>query len=184
MAASEAPTVSGTRHQPKNDNLFQTNGFRFTIHKIPNVIWFLQTANIPQVAVTEAQFPTPFIDIPIPGEKGVYGPFTCTFKTDEDFSTWTELMAWMKAYSFPESYEQYSVQSGVNGFSFGEKMGDVSDGTLILLTNKLNPNFEITFHHMFPTSLSDIEVSVVGDTVEYSTVTAEFQYQGYTYRKL
>ena len=178
------PTVSGTRNQPTNDNLFQTNGFKFTVNKIPNVTWFLQTATIPAFVVQEAQYPTPFIDIPIPGEKGVYNPFSCSFKLDEDFKTWSELMAWMKGYSFPEDYAQYSVQADINGFSFGESDGDVSDGTLILMSNKLNANFEITFKHMFPISISDIEVSVMGDTVEYSTVSVEFQYQGYTYRRI
>lgn len=66
------------------------------------------------------------------------------------------------------------------------KMSDayMSDATLVILNSNMNPNFEIVFEDLFPTSLSELNFDTTLADVEYITATATFRYISYTYRKI
>ena len=46
--------------------------FRFKMTKLPNVEFFVQSANIPGITLGETSIETPLKDIPIPGDKVTY----------------------------------------------------------------------------------------------------------------
>ena len=46
--------------------------FRFKMTKLPNVEFFIQSANIPAITLGETSMATPLKDIPIPGDKVTY----------------------------------------------------------------------------------------------------------------
>ena len=54
-----------------------------------------------------------------------------------------------------------------------------SDGTLQILTNTENLNYNIVFKDMFPTSLSDMEFDSTDTDVQYFSATVTFKYSIY-----
>jgi hypothetical protein len=182
--------------QPENMNYVSPVGFQFSIKKMPNVNWFVQAANIPGVTLGEALHNMPPIDQYLPGEKLTYDPLNLTFKVDEDFTNWMELKDWMIGLGAPEGSEQFRKYVGDPQINVDRKFSTVrpnpnqatdaymSDATLVILNSNMNPNFEITFKDMFPTSISELNFDTTLADVEYITATATFRYISYTYRKI
>jgi len=181
--------------QPENMNYVSPVGFRFSIKKLANVNWFVQAANIPGVTLGEAIHNMPPIDQYLPGEKLTYDPLNLTFKVDEDFTNWMELKDWMVGLGSPEGSEQFrkyvedpklEVDRPVYQRPSASKISDayMSDATLVILNSNMNPNFEITFKDLFPTSLSELNFDTTLADVEYITATATFRYISYTYKKI
>lgn len=180
---------------PENMNYVSPVGFRFGIKKLPNVNWFVQSTNVPGITLGEAIHNMPPIDRFLPGEKLTYDPFNLTFKVDEDFANWMELQNWMVGLGAPEGSEQFRTHVGDKKIDVdrpfyrgrdASKISDayMSDATLIILNSNMNPNFEITFKDIFPTSLSELNFDTTLTDVEYLTATATFRYISYTYRKI
>jgi hypothetical protein len=181
--------------QPENMNYVSPVGFRFSIKKMPNVNWFVQAANIPGVTLGEAIHNMPPIDRYLPGEKLTYDPLNLTFKVDEDFANWIEIQKWLIGLGSPQSSEQFRTYMGDPKLNVDRdayrrpdptKMSDayMSDATLVILNSNMNPNFEIVFEDIFPTSLSELNFDTTLADVEYITATATFRYISYTYRKI
>ena len=55
--------------------------FRFTITKLPQVQFFIQTANIPGINLGTATVPTPLYDYPVPGDTLTYQALDISFLT-------------------------------------------------------------------------------------------------------
>jgi hypothetical protein len=166
-------------NQPSNQNFLSPIGFRFGIRKLPLVNWFLQSVSIPGITMNEAIQPTPFIDAYQPGEKLTYDPLTITFKVDEDMKNWSELQEWLVGIGNPRSFQEYKANLDKHG---GEAI--VSDGTLMIMNSNMNANFEIIFHDMFPTTISELALATTDSDITYVTATATFRYLNYEFRKL
>ena len=48
----------------------------------------------------------------------------------------------------------------------------------------MNGNFEILFHDLFPTSISEIQFDSTLSDIDYLTATATFRYLLYEFRKI
>ena len=66
--------------QPTNPQFLSPLGFDFRIRKLPTVNYFVQSVNLPGVQLGEAQIPTPFITVPIPGDHMSFGDLIVTFR--------------------------------------------------------------------------------------------------------
>ena len=62
---TEATFAAGN---PSELDYMRPNGFKFLVHNIPNVSFFCQSANIPDVTLGVATQATPLIVFPLPGE--------------------------------------------------------------------------------------------------------------------
>jgi hypothetical protein len=151
--------------EPTNKNFLSPLGFKFTIKKTPNVNYFVQSVNLPSMALGTTTMPTPFIRVPVAGDHITYGDLTVTFKVDESLSNYIELHNWIKQIGFPDSYSQYSSTDLY------------SDATLTILSSAYNPKFEVQFKDLFPIDLSGFEFSMIAGDVDYieSTVTFGFR---------
>lgn len=167
-----------TTREPDNVNFLSPLGFRFTVRKLPHVVWFVQEVVIPSLSLGEAVQPNPFGYAYQPGDKITYDPLRISFKVDEDMITWTELHEWMVGIGAPESYEQYATNLRRGGDAI------ISDATLIILNSVKNPKFEITFKDLFPTSLGELRFNSTDSDVNYLTVDATFRYLNFTYRRI
>ena len=185
----------GLTTPPDNINFVSPVGFRFSIKKMPNVNWFVQSAELPGVSLGEAPQNLPTIDRNLPGDTLVYDPLTLTFKVDEDFTNWMEIQNWMVGLGAPEDTEQFRLNVGdsraiterdVNRRINRQKISDayMSDATLLILDSNMNANFEINFVDVFPTSISALNFdSTLGD-VDFLTASVTFRYLFYTYKKI
>ncbi len=101
-------------------NYLRPNAFRFTIKNLPSVAFTCQSANLPSLALGFAIQPSPFLDIPVVGDKNQFGDFTIRFLITEDMSNYIELYEWLVALGFPNDYNQYRNFAGerLNRFPF------------------------------------------------------------------
>jgi len=75
----------------------------------------------------------------------------------------------------PESTEQYRrfQNASIN-------QNNLSDGTLVILSSKYNPNIRVKFRGMFPESISELQFSTAATDIDYLEATASFRYRDYT----
>lgn len=174
---------------PTNPNFLSPLGFRFQIQRMPNVTFFTQQASIPTVTLGTANVPTPFSNIPVPGDHLVYSDFTLSFKVDEDMNNYIEVYNWMVALGFPDSFDQYKGLPGTkfvanpNGIAQLQKStslvtdGMYSDGILEILNSAKKSIAEVRFVDMYPTMLSDVTFNTRESDVNYIEATVSFAYR-------
>lgn len=177
------------RKQPEKIDYLRPNGFRFLIHSLPKVTYFCQSANIPQISLGVAMQPTPFVDIPWPGEKITYNELTIRFMIQEDLANYTELYNWMLGLGFPTSREQFARLVGGRPMQFPEinykaDGGEVSDSTLIVLGSDNFPVAQIMFYDCFPIALSGLEFDVSSGNTQYFQASATFKYRQYVLERV
>jgi hypothetical protein len=170
--------------------------FRFKMTKLPNVEFFVQTANIPAIALGDTTIPTPLKEISMPGDKVTYSSLDVTFLVDENLNNYKEIHDWITGIGFPQDYKQFAdvLATGSDRFSGStastaavgsgkpaplSEGGIYSDATLIVLNNKNIAKTEIRFQNVYPTSLGGLNYDIKAADVDYLTVNASFNYMYY-----
>ena len=192
-------TNSLSRQPTKLDYASPTQ-FKFSIIKLPKVEYFCTAANIPGISLGGAMSQvTPLKDVPLPGDKLTYEPLQMTFLVDENLENFQEIHGWLVGLGFPRDYSEFRnlVASGDDRFpaknqSISTEPGKVkygspnvggtySDATLTVLTSKNNPQLEVRFRNVFPTSLTGLNYDQQATDVEYLTATVSFNYEIYDF---
>ena len=168
--------VNITDKQPTNLNQLNVVSFDLSLSRLPKVEYFCQRINIPSVTLGETKFPTPFIDLPVEGDTLVYDVLSIGFILDEDLQNYIELYTWMTALGFPKEYPQFTELKEPGLAS--ETTGKYSDMTIILHTNKANPNYQVTFTDVFPTSLGGVQFDSTPTGMDPIVVDASFMFRG------
>ena len=162
---------------PTNKSFLSPLGFDFSIKKLPTTNFFVTRATIPGFTLGIAAAPTPFVKLPIPGDKIEFNDLQVTFKIDEDMKNYLEVFNWIMGLGFPDRYEQYAALKR-KGKGTGD--GIYSDASLTILTSAMNPNMEFTFRNVFPYSLTDVDFTTSIADVEYLEATVGFRYELFT----
>ena len=161
--------IGAYQNQPTNANFLATHRFRIVLHRAPNLVYFVQEANLPAMGMGNATYPTPFVDIPIPGDKVRYEDFVMTFPVDEDMRNYREIADWFIGLGFPKEFGQYAALK--------ESLpGTRSDISLMILDSNHQPQHNIRFIDAFPIYISQIQFSTTVDDVAIPTVSATFKY--------
>jgi len=170
--------------------------FRFKMTKLPNVEFFIQSANIPGITLGETNMPTPLKDIPIPGDKVTYSSLDVSFLVDENLNNYKEIHDWMTGIGFPQDHKQFSTLLGTSADRFPgttsstaatgtsikkplDEGGIYSDATLTVLNSKNIAKTEIRFQNVYPTSLGGLSYDIKASDVDYLQVNASFNYMYY-----
>ncbi len=170
--------------------------FRFKMTKIPNVEFFVQTANIPGIGLGTTEMATPLKDIPMPGDKVNYQSLDISFLVDEKLNNYKELHDWITGLGFPQDYTQFKTLQGTGSDRFPgstsstaatgtstkqplNEGGIYSDATLTVLNSKNIANTEIRFQNVYPTSLGSLSYDIKASDVDYLQVNASFNYMYY-----
>ncbi len=167
------------KRQPSNINHLTPIAYRFNIRKIPNVVYFCQSVNIPGISFPETIQRTPFTNINVPGDTLVYEDLTIRFLVDEDLEAYTEIFNWMAALTAPKAFSQYKSERDTNKVLRRSTGNLFSSAELMILNNNMNPNKEIIFDDVFPVSLSSIEFDS-GSTLDTLSATVTFKYTTYS----
>ena len=181
--------MGALERNPSNTDLLQSTKFRVTFDRLPGATFFCQTANLPGVSLTEVPSPTPFVDLYYPGEKIVYDTFNITFLVDEELRAWTELHDWIRAITFPTSFNDYKdlaklSKAGMIAAANKDKPTPYSMGVLSIYTNKNNPSFRVKMYDMFPTNVGSL-IFTVSDTAEnIVTCDATFRFSCFNYERI
>ena len=170
------------QRQPTKLDYAEPTKFRFSISKLPKVEYFCTAANIPGITLGSAEQATPLKDIPIPGDKLSYDNLEITFLIDENLENYMEIQNWMRGLGFPESLQEiYDLQDQKN-LEYAQRtemMNIYSDGVLQVLDSTQNPQFQVRFKDLFPTSLSSLTFDATDTNVEYFTAEVTFKYTIY-----
>lgn len=164
-------------NQPENSNFLSPSNFKFQIKKTPNLNFFVQSINIPGIAITPAYQPNPFVTIPHSGEHIDYDDILLSFKVDENLENYLEIHNWIKQLGFPDNYSQYrqiATQAPMSG------LGIKSDISLLILNNAKNPRFNIVFKDAFPIQLSACIFETTLEDVQFIEASATFKYRSFT----
>ena len=170
--------------------------FRFKMTKLPNVEFFVQTANIPAITLGETSIETPLKEIPIPGDKIRYSSLDISFLVDENLNNYKEIHDWITGLGFPEDHKQFknllttgsdrfpgtTSSTAATGTSISQATSDggtYSDAILTVLNSKNIAKTEIRFQNVYPTSLGGLSYDIKSGDVEYITVNASYSYMYY-----
>lgn len=149
------------------NNLLSPLNFGLKINKTPSVDYLVQQVSVPGMELGSAVTPSPFVQIPRPGNLS-YGELRVTFKVGEDLSSYLEIFNWMTDLGHPDRLEQYKP--------------DVSDGSVIILSSAKRPIVSIDFTDMYPSSLSSLEFDSTISDIQYMTVDATFRFTRFYYK--
>ena len=193
-------TTNAYSRQPSKQDYADPTKFKFSIVKLPKVEYFCTQVNLPGIAIADNYSqPTPFRDIPLPGEKLTYEPLSVTFLVDEHLENYQEIHGWLRGLGFPGGHAEFKklLDGGADRFptSKSSTLGDAgrvkfnapdtgglfSDATLNILTSKNNPVTEVRFRDCFPISLSSLQYNQQATDTDYLTATVTFEYKIYDF---
>jgi hypothetical protein len=158
-------------------NFFSPLEFRVTIKRLPNVEFFTQRSMIPSISTTPVVQPTRFNPVYRTGDQVNFSNLDLTFIVDEDLKNYTEIFEWMISSAFPENHNQFKQIAN-------SEEGLFSDISVIIMNSKKNSNIEVSYKSCFPISLSDIQLNTTDQDVTYPEVTATFQYDTFSIKRL
>jgi len=162
--------------QPTNKSFLSPIGFRFSMQRLPHVNYFCTAATIPDISLSEGgPVNNPFIQMPVPGDKLSFGTFTLNFRVDEDMKNFIEIYDWLIGLGYPDNFDQAKAF----GRTKSDKGNIYSDGSMIITTAAMNPNIEIKFTDLYPTSLSSLEFNIEQTDVDYLQAQVTFNYRKY-----
>jgi|TARA_B110000967_G_scaffold89901_1_gene92513 hypothetical protein len=193
-------TTNAYSRQPTKQDYADPTKFKFSIAKLPKVEYFCTQVNLPGISISDNYTqPTPFRDIPLPGEKLRYEPLSVTFLVDENLENYQEIHGWLRGLGFPGGHQEFKnlLDGGSDRFptSKSSTLGDagrvkfnapntggiLSDSTLSILTSKNNPVTEVRFSDCFPISLSSLQYNQQATDTDYLTATVTFEYKIYDF---
>ena len=164
-----------TESQPTNLNQLNVVSFDVSFSRLPAVQYFCQRISLPTVVLGETNEPSPFMNNPLEGDTLTFEAMTLSFIVDEDLQNYISIYEWMTALGFPREYGQFAV---LKEPSTGSTTTKYSDLTIVLHTNKSNPNYRIRFTDCFPTSLSSIQFDATPTGMDPIVVDATFNFRG------
>jgi len=193
-------TTNRYNRQPTKQDYADPTKFKFSIIKLPKVEYFCTAVNLPGVSLADNYSqPTPFRDIPLPGEKLSYDRLTMTFLVDENLENYQEIHGWLRGLGFPGGHSEFKTlldagvdrfptsknsvlgDAGRSKFAAANQGGTFSDATLSILTSKNNPVTEVRFSDVFPISLSGLQYSQQNNDTDYLTASVTFDYKLYDF---
>lgn len=167
---------------PNNINPLSPTGFRFTVAKIPEVEFFCQEVNLPDITLGESLVNTPLSKMYVPGEMLDFGTLDIQFLIDENLSNFRAIKNWLVALGFPEDHTQYTNyinQDQINRTS--ELARSMSEATLSILTNNSNENKIVVFKNVFPINLGGLQFTATDPDVNYLVGRASFRFTYYEF---
>ena len=157
-----------------NTSTLSGSHFEFSIAGYPNLLFTVQTCNLPAVQNNPKAIPTPFGDTHVSGDKVEYQTLDISFIVDETLNNWREIYAWIRALAPTNAIEEGLINNQY--VSYDKPLYSV--GNLYILTNSLHINLTATFNNLFPISLSNLDFSVkdTEDRKLFATVSFAYDY--------
>ena len=154
--------MASLTEQPKNINPLADVQFKFEIAVLPNTSFFIQTCNLPGIALEAQTIGVPRLQN-FARHTGIitYEALDITFMIDEYLKNWQEIYEWMIG-----------------------KESKYTTAVLTILSSSMNPTMEFHFKEIFPTSLSAISFDSTTTDPVYQVATISFNYTEYIIKNL
>ncbi len=164
---------------PCNTDLLQSAKFILIFPRLPFTQFFCQAANVPGIATTPTSQPTPFSNLPIPGDKLQYEPLDIEFLLDEELLSWIQVHDWMRGIAFPKEFAEYSKLKDQSRYSQQVDHPQYADAELISLSALGEHKVKFKFLDLFPISLGGISYDIRVGSEKIMTSTATFKFSRY-----
>lgn len=160
------------KESPVNKNNLSPLGHKFVITRLPGVVYWCQSINVPDITLPDIKTGNPFVDLNFAGEHIKFSPLTITFKVDEDMTNYLEIFNWIAGLGFPERFEQFRniEREDLDGGAYGIR----SDASALINSSNMNANLEVIYRDIFPMSLTDLVFDTRLTDVPYVTAMATF----------
>lgn len=170
---------------PGNINPLRLQSYIFSIQKLPELTYFVQSTEVPQISLGQISQQSNVHDLKIPGETMEYGDLNITFQVDEEMKNWNAIYFWMIGLGYPDGHSLYTkfMNAAINSNSPTELAKGYSDGSLQILDSANNPKQIYTFVDMFPINLSGLRFDAQNSEPEIATANATFAYSYYYINK-
>ena len=165
-----------TDTQPTNLNQLNVVSFDVSFSRLPSVQYFCQRISLPTIVLGETNEPSPFLNLPLEGDTLTFEALSLSFIVDEDLQNYISVYNWLTALGFPRDYKQFAILEEPAAAS--KTLSKYSDLTIVLHTNKSNPNYRVKFTDCFPTSLSSIQFDATPTGMDPIVVDATYQFRG------
>jgi len=160
-----------------NRNFLSPTGFLFKLNRCPKSSYFCSSANIPSLDIGTATQSTYLKDIPLPGDKILFGDLNIEFLVDEDLGNYMEIQKWIRGLAYPDSIKEYQDLEKQKVLPDGMDVNSIySDAVLQVLTSNNVTNFQVNFKDLFPISLSTLTYSADETDINYFKASVNFAY--------
>ena len=161
-----------------SENYLYPAAFKLTLSKIPGVVYFCQSVNIPTVTVSEITTNNPKSGrtLKIPSQNLQFGDLTVKFLIEESMNNWLEIYNWMQSLRVVDDWQtmrHFAARSTGNDYQ-------ITDGALTVLTSANNPIKVFKLYNIFPKELSAVDFNSGTDGSEAISATAVFALEYFT----
>ena len=162
--------------------LIGSGNYIFNLVKFPEITFFVQEAELPEISLGTIIQTSSVHDIPIPGESMEYGNLTCTFQVDSKMENYLAIHNWIVGLGYPTGHKLYKdlMANAKNAGSMSELAKGYTDGALTILDNAYKPIIQARFVDCFPTNLSGIQFRSNESDSSPLTSQVTFAYTYYT----
>ena len=81
-------------NNPLSQNFAIPQNWIFNLKRAPSLSYFCQKVKLPDIDFHESDIGTPFLNIPFGGDHATFTPIELTFKVDQNFQNWQEILNW------------------------------------------------------------------------------------------
>lgn len=153
--------------------------FDLTIQKLPSVSFMVTKVQIPGMAIDNPSLLTPFVKVPLPGDKVQFDELGIGFKVDAMMQNWLEIYKWIYGIGFPQQFpDRAAVEPS------GTIKDLYSDLSLVILDYHKQPILQANFVDVMPKSLGGFMLRTGDTSVEYVESTVNFVYRQFTITQL
>jgi len=155
-------------------NPLLVNYFQFILDRVPNMVYFCQSVNLPGIGFGTADQPTIYgHPVKIPTGAFRFEELELSFRVDENLTNLLELHTWIRTTG--------NYTSDCNTLPYNQK---TSDATLLITNSSYAPKLKVHFKHVFPQYVSGINFVVNAPTAVEAIATVKFAHTGYTIERL
>lgn len=164
---------------PTNINPLSSNGFNFSITKIPDVTFFCQEVNLPSMTLPSIDIATPLSYDPVAGDMILFDDLNIQFIIDENMTNYQAIFNWITGLGFPANHLQYRQFIDIQNLN--RMMSEYSDATLQILGSNNQPVKTVKFVDIIPTSLNTLTFQSTSNDVQYLVGNATFKINRYEF---
>ena len=155
------PSILNMENGDLDNNHSQVNRFEFAFSNLPNVTYTINEVLLPGLSMTNPEVPTLFTTVSYGADASIFEPLTINFIVQEDLENYLELHDWMRAISFPDSFEDRRDLKRFEG---------TSHTAMLTINDSYNlPIYRFHFNNIIPNSLSSLNLTA-SDASELNAV--------------
>ena len=146
-----SPSLLSVNNGDLDNNYSQVNRFEMVFTTLPNVTYTLNEVNLPGLSISNPIVPTVMNPTYFGADSATFDQLNINFIVQEDFSNYFEIHDWMRAISFPDSFDDRNNLERFDGSVDGYGFLTIND------SNNL-PLYRFHFYNIIPNTLTGLNL--------------------------